>query len=175
MIFDYLKKFTCSGPYYVRIRTNLISARDISNGKTVEDKPVVAIHIEGRHRNILAIGASATFKAELTDYEFTLINGFDHPRSIISDFEIAEHTMRYFISQLRDNQTFQPRPEIVIHVLEKNEGGLTDVEVRALLELAAGAGARQAYVWTGDELTDQNFKNNSFPGDHWRPEKPQWA
>lgn len=38
--------------------------------------------------------------------------------------------------------------------LEKVEGGLSQVEERVLMERAAGAGAQQTLIWTGEPLSD---------------------
>jgi hypothetical protein len=43
------------------------------------------------------------------------------------------------------------------------------------MELGVEAGARVAYVWTGQELTDQEILARRFPGDHWAVERPRWA
>ena len=44
---------------------------------------------------------------------------------------------------------------IVIHPMERIEGGLSQIEERALRELAIGAGASRVAVWVGDALTDE--------------------
>lgn len=175
MLLNYLRKTLSSGPYYVRLRPQLISIRDVASKESIEDKPIVAMVGEARQRSILAIGASAASVAAASGKEYTLVNGFEHPRSIIADFEIAEKTLQHYIRKLAGNAIFRPAPIVIIHVLDKTEGGLTQVEIRALCELALGAGAREAYVWTGQELTDQAFASNHFPGNHWHPQRPKWV
>ena len=61
-----------------------------------------------------------------------------------------------------------------MHPLEKTEGGLTQIEVRALQELAAGAGAIEAHVWQGRELMDYELESRKFPEGHWLSGKPKW-
>ena len=41
------------------------------------------------------------------------------------------------------------------------DGGLSKIEERAFMELAAGAGARKVMVWVGHELSDQEVINNA--------------
>lgn len=43
---------------------------------------------------------------------------------------------------------------VVVHPLERIDGGLTQVEERLLQELAIGAGASRAIVWQGAPLSD---------------------
>ena len=174
MILKLIQRLVSGGPFYVRIRPQMLSVRDINAKRTIEDIPLMAI-TRGKNRSILAIGASAATEASTSRKEYELINGFDHPRSIISDFTVAEKTLQYFFRKLVRNKMLRPSPIVVMHVLDKMEGGLTQVEVRALQELAAGAGAREAYVWTGRELMDHEFESKQFPGNHWFPEQPKWA
>lgn len=103
------------------------------------------------------------------------MNVFDHPRSIISDYVLAQILLQHAIRELFKDRLFLSGPVVVIHVRAILEGGLTQPETRALMELALGAGARDAYIWSGRELVDQDFASGRFPGDHWFPEKPQWA
>ena len=47
--------------------------------------------------------------------------------------------------------------------MEMIDGGLSQVEERAFIELATGAGARKVVLWIGHELSDQeviNYANN---------------
>jgi len=167
------------GPLYVRIRSRLLSVRDISSKKAVEAAPLMAIS-KGEGRSILAIGAAAAAEAAKSNVEYEIVNGFDHPRSIISDFTVAEKTLQYLFHKVAGMSVtkkviIRSSPIVVLHVLDKIDGGLTQVEIRALLELATGAGAREAYIWTGRELMDYDFESKRFPGNHWLPEQPRWA
>jgi hypothetical protein len=46
------------------------------------------------------------------------------------------------------------KTEILVHPVERIDGGLTEIEERAFVELAIGAGASRARVWIGHALTD---------------------
>ena len=102
MLLKLIQRLVSGGPFYVRIRPQFLSVRDISAKKTIEDVPLVAI-AKGEKRSILAIGASAAIEASKSKNEYELINGFDHPRSIISDFTVAEKTLQYFFRELIKN------------------------------------------------------------------------
>ena len=75
---------------------------------------------------------------------------FSHERTLLANFTNADRLMKQGLSQLK---SFLP-PVVVVHPLERLEGGLTQIEERAYQELAVGAGAGKAIVWTGHELND---------------------
>ncbi len=60
---------------------------------------------------------------------------------VITDFEITEAMLRYFIEKVR-HRRFQIRPRIVIAI----PSGITEVERRAVRESAERAGARQVFL-----------------------------
>jgi rod shape-determining protein MreB len=74
---------------------------------------------------------------------------------IVADFIPAEKLLKKTLGKLLGKGWFKPSPRVLIHPLEMVEGGLSPVEERILMELAIGAGARNAKVWVGDELLDQ--------------------
>ena len=75
---------------------------------------------------------------------------FSHERTLLANFTNADRLMKKGLAQLRTFLT----PVVVVHPLERLEGGLTEIEERAYQELAVGAGAARAIVWTGHELSD---------------------
>ena len=171
---SFFKKLLGGGPYYVRIRRNRLWVRDVATGQQFDDEPVVAVSRD-EPRRVLAIGKSARVKASQGDQAFDLINGFDHPRTVIADFTLAGKALQHAFAGMVSGALLRPAPIVVLHVLEPLEGVLTEVELRALQELASGAGAREAHVWGGRELTDRELQEESFPGDHWLTPRPKWA
>ncbi len=75
---------------------------------------------------------------------------FRSPRTLIGHFTSAEQEFREGLRRVR--RGLLP-PWVLMHPMELIEGGLTQVESRALAELAAGSGARRVGVWTGEELS----------------------
>lgn len=75
---------------------------------------------------------------------------FTGNRILIGNFDIAAKTLE----TLTKASWFQPNPIIIIHSIDMSEGGLSQVEERALLELAMDVGARRAVVWQRHELSD---------------------
>jgi len=158
----------------VRIRPRLLSLRDVDTRAVHEDVPWVAVS-QGPPETVLAIGASAETEAMRKGRPFRSVNPFDHPRCVISDFTLAEKVLQHFMRKVSNNRLVRPAPVVIMHVLERLDGGLTQVEVRVLQELASGAGARESFVWTGRELMDHEIKSGSFPGDHWASQQPSWV
>ncbi len=91
----------------------------------------------------------------------TATSPFTTDRMLIGQFTEAEKTLKSGLNKLFEERWFTPKPNIIIHPLEKTEGGLSQVEERVLLEVAAGAGARRTIVWVGHELSDQEALSKS--------------
>jgi rod shape-determining protein MreB and related proteins len=53
-------------------------------------------------------------------------------------------------------------PIIVLHPKVDPEGDFTQIELRALLELAIGAGATKVILWHGRDLTDSELLELKF-------------
>ena len=108
-------------------------------GIVINEPSVVAVN--QRTKQILAIGTEAQRMVGRTPPHIVatrpLVDG------VISDFEITEQMLRYFIDKVH-NQTysFLRRPRVVIGV----PSGVTEVEKRAVVDAAINAGARQAFL-----------------------------
>jgi len=88
------------------------------------------------------------------------VKPFSHKRSIIGDFNSAETLLKDILHRLFEGKWFAPSPLVIIHPMELIDGGLTQIEVRALMELGAGAGARKVYVYVGDKLSNRDLKGD---------------
>lgn len=147
---------------YVRIKPDHLSALHVESGVEHGDLPTVAIEQRGRSgkRSIIAVGREATGKALLPNV--TLANGFEHPRTLIADFTVAEQTLKQFLRLVLPRSLFAISPIVVIHPQAMLEGGLTQVEIRAFAELGIGAGARKTFVWQGPELSREELRELRF-------------
>jgi rod shape-determining protein MreB len=144
---------------YVQISKNRIIARWVEKGKEISDSPLVGL--DGKNR-VVAVGEDAKIAACQGMPGYHVLNGFDHPRTIIGHFEIAETFLRYVFALLVKSRIFV-RPIVVMHPTESYQGGLSQIEIRALRELGFSAGARIVHVWTGRELSDFELVQLSFP------------
>jgi actin-like ATPase involved in cell morphogenesis len=79
---------------------------------------------------------------------------FTTTRLLVGQFQEAESLLRKAIQEISNGSLFQVSPVIVIHPIEMVEGGLSEVEERALRELAMSSGARSVFVHVGASLTD---------------------
>ena len=108
-------------------------------GIVVNEPSVVAINT--KNRQILAIGDEAKRMVGKTPANIVATR----PRvdGVVSDFEITEQMLRYFIEKVhRESFVLFPRPRVVIGI----PSGVTEVERRAVEDAATNAGARQAFL-----------------------------
>jgi len=108
-------------------------------GIVINESSVVALN--QKTGQILAIGNEAKRMVGRTPAHIVatrpLVEG------VISDFEVAEQMLRYFISQVhKKSLAFLPRPRVVIGV----PCGVTEVEKRAVEDATRNAGAREVYL-----------------------------
>ncbi len=148
MINKLLNKFRST--IYVQIWENRIRVVDYNNNHCFDEQPLVAIEVYKKGKNkVLAVGnnvKSPSFKNCL------IMNPFSHPRCLLLDFEVAEKLIQKVIKSFYKNQFYFLPPFIIIHPMEKLDGGLTQVEKRAFKELGYGAGGIDVVVYEGETL-----------------------
>ncbi|MDD2753449.1 MAG: rod shape-determining protein [Candidatus Portnoybacteria bacterium] len=108
-------------------------------GIVINEPSVVAVN--QKTGQILAIGNEAKRMVGRTPGHIVatrpLVDG------VISDFEVTEQMLRYFIGQVNNkNLSFLARPRVVIGV----PCGVTEVEKRAVEDAARNAGAREVFL-----------------------------
>ncbi len=108
-------------------------------GIVINEPSVVAIN--QKTGQILSIGDEAKKMVGRTPAHISatrpLVDG------VISDFEITEQMLRYFISKVhKESFNILPRPRIVIGI----PSGITEVEKKAVQDAALNAGAREVYL-----------------------------
>ena len=117
--------------------TTLIYVR--GRGIVINEPSVVAVN--QKTGQILAIGNEAKKMVGRTPAHISatrpLIEG------IISDFEVTEQMLRYFINNVhKDSFTILPRPRVIVGI----PSGITEVERKAVRDAALNAGAREVYL-----------------------------
>lgn len=108
-------------------------------GIVINEPSVVAVN--QRTKQILAIGSEARTMVGRTPPHIVatrpLVDG------VISDFEVTEAMLRYFIDKVHaQTYAFLRRPRVVIGI----PSGVTEVEKRAVQDAAINAGAARAYL-----------------------------
>jgi rod shape-determining protein MreB len=109
-------------------------------GIVINEPSVVAI--QKKTKEVLAIGAEAKKMVGRTPADIVAIRPLRD--GVISDFDITERMLKYFIKKVHDQSPFSflPRPRVVVGI----PSGVTEVEKRAVLEATMSAGAREAYT-----------------------------
>ena len=146
---------------YIQIAPDRLIVRHVRRGLNISEPPDLLISNE-KKAVILAVGSNAR-TAAATSPHATLVNPFAHPRSLVSDFTSAEQLIKTFLRRALGQGLLTLAPLVIIHPLGNPEGGFTQVEIRAFLELALGAGAAKATVWQGRPLSDQEVLSRQFP------------
>ena len=89
------------------------------------------------------------------DIDLNATTPFSHPRSTIGSFKHALSLLQQGFRSIRKIT----QPVVIMHIMGDNEGGLTEIEERVLVEIARQAGAGRTIIWQGDELTsDEEIK-----------------
>jgi rod shape-determining protein MreB len=114
----------------------LVYVRD--RGIVLREPSVVAI--QAGTTRVLAVGEEAKRMLGRTPGNIVAIRPLRH--GVISDFEITEAMLRYFIRKVHSGRSGMVRPRVIISV----PSGITEVEKRAVKESAAHAGAREVYL-----------------------------
>ena len=161
---------------YVKIHPDMLSVRNVKNGENICEPPLVAIlggikiessNLQGGARHtgsnpkIIAIGSDAKAKEDQKDMR--IVNPFAHPRTPLSDFTVAEMLIKGFIRKLSGHKLSVLSPLMVLHLAIELEGGITQIEARALKELGVAIGAKWCCGWIGPDLTDEQVIAWHFP------------
>jgi rod shape-determining protein MreB len=108
-------------------------------GVVINEPSVVAI--EARSKKVLAIGSDAKEMVGRTPANIIAIRPLRD--GVISDFDVTEKMLEYFISKVHDKVfMIVPRPRVVVGL----PSGVTEVEKRAVYDATMNAGAREAYL-----------------------------
>ncbi|MDP4001123.1 MAG: rod shape-determining protein [bacterium] len=108
-------------------------------GIVINEPSVVAIN--QKTKQILAIGSEAKRMVGRTPAHIVASRPLTD--GVISDFEITEQMLRYFIEKVNPSALgFLSRPRVVVGI----PSGVTEVERRAVQDATLNAGARQAFL-----------------------------
>lgn len=161
---------------YVRIHPDMLTVRDVRNGKSISEPPLMAISggitvkgsnlqggtkVSGTNPKMLAIGNDA--KTIGVQPNTQIVNPFAHPRTPLSDFTVAEMLIKGFMEKLLRRKRSFIAPNMIFHLAVELEGGITQIESRALKELGASVGAKWCCGWIGPDLSDEQVMAWRFP------------
>lgn len=107
-------------------------------GIIINEPSVVAINT--KTKKVLAVGAEAKRMVGRTPANITAIRPMKD--GVISDFDVTEQMLRYFIYKAQDRGGLAPRPRVVVGI----PSGVTEVEKMAVHDAARNAGARECHL-----------------------------
>jgi rod shape-determining protein MreB len=110
-----------------------------NQGIVINEPSVVAVNT--RSDQILAVGRDARDMIGKTPPHLSVIKPLT--KGVISDFEVTEKMLKFFIDQIhQDSKILIPRPRVVIGVPPE----ITEVERKAVEDAVFSAGARQVFL-----------------------------
>ncbi|MBU0546625.1 MAG: rod shape-determining protein [Patescibacteria group bacterium] len=116
---------------------SLVYARD--RGIVMQEPSVVAIN--QKTGQILAIGTEAKKMVGKTPLHIVAIRPLIS--GVISDFDVTEQMLHYFIEKARPNKfIFNLRPRVIVGI----PSGVTEVEKKAVVDATKNAGAREVFL-----------------------------
>lgn len=128
---------------YVRIQPDWLSILVVrEQGKAVEYADIPQVILQRHEKSgsiikLLEVGSSTkTFPTNETR-GIVRCNGFEHPRVLIEDLDVASETLKVFMSKALKGKRFLRTPRVIMHPLRRLEGGLAHLEVQALLDLTS--------------------------------------
>jgi len=117
--------------------TTLVYVR--GRGIVINEPSVVAVN--QKTGQILSIGEEAKKMVGRTPSHISATRPLIH--GVISDFEVTEQMLRYFIHKVhKDSFTILPRPRVIVGI----PSGITEVEKKAVRDATLSAGAREVYL-----------------------------
>ena len=131
------------GLFSLDIGIDLGTANTLVNvrGKGIIINEPSYVAIESRTKRVLSIGLEAKEMVGRTPSNIIAIRPLRD--GVISDFDITEKMLHYFINKVHDSVFLPlPRPRVVVGI----PSGVTEVEKRAVYEATMSAGAREAYL-----------------------------
>ncbi|MFS2034207.1 rod shape-determining protein [Polaromonas sp. CT11-55] len=147
-------------PLYIRLSPFRLTVRNVKTGTFVSEVPEIALS-RGPKPKVLGAGdEAALYKSSKSAL---VLNPFSHPRSLMSDFTAGEQVLKAFVKKLPKGSAFAASPRMVFHPQGDPAGGFTQIEIRALHEMALGAGASEVTIWQGQDLTDEQVLSRDYP------------
>ena len=108
-------------------------------GIVINEPSVVAINT--RTEQVLAVGEEARKMIGKTPSHIIVIKPLED--GVISDFEVTEKMLKYFIEKVhKESKGFTPRPRVVIGIPME----VTEVERKAVEDATLSAGAREVFL-----------------------------
>jgi hypothetical protein len=80
------------------------------------------------------------------EHATVLSSAFAHPRTLMGDFKEVSASFRNLLKQLGHGAWYRRKPWALVHLIPSQEGGYTNVELRAFREAMLEAGCEQVFL-----------------------------
>jgi rod shape-determining protein MreB and related proteins len=147
---------------YVQISDQRLRVPSPQLSEVFECTPCVAIQDVNGKKAIAAIGREA--EALSGKPGTVVVNPFGHPRMVLGDFTVGEKLLQHAFRAFLKSRWLSPIVTGVIHPERQLEGGLTQIEYRAIREACENAGCHKVAIHEGRALTMDEVKKYEMPG-----------
>ena len=137
--------------YLLQLWRDRFELRDLHSGEVISEPPLVVLGDQAGKVVFVAAGHEVLSMA--LEEGMRRVSVTDHPRVLIGDFALAEKYLQWLLRKAAGNRLFPAAPRLVMQQRDCLEGGLTEVELRVLREMALGASAREVLVVEGLQLS----------------------
>ncbi|MBO6525296.1 MAG: rod shape-determining protein [Balneolaceae bacterium] len=132
--------------FFVQIGRGTLYVKCFENGNWLKTKTDVGISDDYRVKSIQVISSSVDTNGWMQEEFSKKIDPLNHPRGvIISDFEVFEMTLRAVLRKLTD-KWYVTTAIFIMNLDYEPEGGITEIERRAIRDSAEHCGAKEVYI-----------------------------
>lgn len=139
----YFKKLHSS--YYVTAGKELLTVRNLDTNNWVSIHPEVGLDERDFLSQIVVLDSNFSVERKLKGIMVRKVNTLNHPRTVLSDFEIFEMTLRWVIRSLKVNW-WETSHLFFFNLNYEPEGGLADIEIRAIKDSMEHCGAKALHL-----------------------------
>ncbi|MFT7775972.1 hypothetical protein [Roseateles sp.] len=91
-------------------------------------------------------GQASALAVETGERAAVLSSAFAHPRTLMGDFKEVVAGFRRLLNQLGHGAWYRRKPWALVHLVPSQEGGYTNVELRAFRGAMLEAGCEQVFL-----------------------------
>lgn len=141
---------------YIRIRNNKITVYHYPQGVEYEDDAILAVRHSGSKKSVISAVGKAVFSLKENEKSvvYEPFNPFTYEDP--ENFTLAEKLIRALLTSAPEFRHTLVSPRVIIH---PDKTYISDMEEQAYRELALSAGAREAVVYVGDRLSENEIEN----------------
>lgn len=155
-MFDFFRNLFKSSEQivYIRFTRDKVSFYYYPSDVRYEDEPMLAIKKRGKKEIVSAVGKEIKeLKEEDTSVVYTPFKPFEMEPE---NFNHAEKVISYLMKKGASFKGSLVSPRVIIH---PDKSYVSEMEAQGYKELALSAGAREAVVYVGDELSADEIES----------------